>query len=72
MSLINEWKNQLPALPFKVFGRFYAIVESLGSIVYIIVIGGVEEAMFLLYLKPELFFPGKMYRASGNLHNRYR
>ena len=42
MSLINELINQLPALPFKGFGRFYAIVESVDFVVYIIVIGGGE------------------------------
>lgn len=28
--------------------------------------------MFLLDLKPELFFPGKMYRVIRILQNRYR
>lgn len=68
---MNE-KKSITCPAFQGFGRLYAIVESLGYTVYIIVIGGVEEAMFLLYLKPELFFPEKMYRISGNLHNRYR
>lgn len=51
---------------------FYAIEESVGSAFYIIVLAGGEEAMFLLDLKPELFFPGKMYRVIRILQNRYR
>lgn len=38
-----------PTLPFKVLGNLYATLGPLSSVVYVTVIGGGEESMFLLY-----------------------